>query len=367
MVKPLECVSKISPYVPGKPMEELERELGIKECIKLASNENPFGPSKKALEALRGCFASDCGLHRYPEGTGFYLKNALSEKLSKGGTEVSPDELILGNGSNELLDVAVRTFMGAGEEAVMARPSFIVYSMAVQSVGARSIEVPLTGHRHDLMKMADALTGKTKMVFIANPNNPTGTINRSDEFEKFIGRVPEGVLVVLDEAYYEYVKDAGYPDTMKYFKNRDVLILRTFSKAYGLAGLRIGYGIAQKYILQEMNKIRAPFNTNSPAQLAALHALGDNEHLKQSIGINEQGKQYLYKELESLGIAYVPTEANFIYLPLNIESKGIFDSLLRMGVIVRPMGPREIRVTIGLPEENKRFIEALKTVIALIR
>lgn len=363
MIEPLACVSKISPYVPGKPIKELERELGIKDCVKLASNENPLGPSKKALKALRECFASDCELHRYPEGSGYYLKDALSEKFAKGGIQVGQDEIILGNGSNELLDIAVRTYMSPGDEAVMARPSFVVYSMAVQGVGGRSIEVPLADYRHDLAKMADAITGKTKVVFIANPNNPTGTINRRAEFAAFLDRVPEGVLVVLDEAYFEYVTDADYPDTMSYFRKRDILILRTFSKAYGLAGLRIGYGIAQPHILQEMNKLRAPFNTSSPAQLAALHALGDDEHLKQSIAVNEQGKRYLYRELEALGTAYVPTEANFIYIPLRADAKGIFDSLLRMGVIVRPMGPREIRVTIGLPEENKRFIEAFKTVM----
>ncbi len=364
MITPLEYVSAIKPYVPGKPVAELERELGIKGSVKLASNENPLGPSRKALEALKKFMDTEYDLHRYPEGGGYYLKNALSGKFAERGAKVGHDEIILGNGSNELLDIAVRTFMGPGDEAVMARPSFIVYSMAVQSVGGSSIEVPLTDFRHDLAKMADAVTKKTKLVFIANPNNPTGAGNKGDEFRQFMSRVPDGVLVVLDEAYYEYVKDPEYPDTIQYFMDgRDVLVLRTFSKAYGLAGLRVGYGIAKKEILSEMNKVRAPFNTNTLAQLAALSALNDQEHLRRSVEVNEQGKQFLYKQLDSLSIRYVPTEANFIYLLLDIDARAVNEALLRMGVIIRPMGPKEIRVTIGLPEENKRFIEALKTVV----
>ncbi len=358
-ITPLEYVSRIKPYVPGKPVKELERELGIKGSIKLASNENPLGPSQKALKALRDFLHNGSELSRYPEGEGYYLKSAISEKLSAGA-----DEIILGNGSNELIDIAVRTFMGPGDKAIMAAPSFVVYSMAASSVGAKSLEIPLTDYRHDLAAMADAITEKTKIVFIANPNNPTGTINKRNEFEKFMEKVPDGILIIVDEAYYEYVRDPEYPDTLKFFRDgRDVLILRTFSKAYGLAGLRIGYGIARKDIIAEMNKIREPFNTNTLAQLAAMNALTDDEHLKKTIEVNEHGKEFLYRELDFLGIAYIPTEANFIYMPLHVESKLMYDALLRMGVIVRPVGPREIRVTIGLPEENKRFIEALKIVI----
>lgn len=362
MIKPLDYVSAIKPYVPGKPLAELERELGIKNSVKLASNENPLGPSPKAVAALANYVTSGGDLHRYPEGGGYYLKSALSQALSKGALRVGIDELILGNGSNELLDIAVRTFMGPGDEAVMARPSFVVYSLTVQSVGGRAVEVPLTDYRHDLAGMADAVTGKTKMVFVANPNNPTGTSTTRGEFERFMDRIPAGVLVIVDEAYFEYVRDAAYPDTLKYYADgRDILILRTFSKAYGLAGLRIGYGIAHAGILTEMNKIREPFNTSTPAQLAALHALADQEHLQKSIEVNEQGKRYLYQELGALGVPYVPTETNFVYLPLGRDAKALYEALLRLGVIVRPMGPHEIRVTIGLPEENRRFIEALKS------
>jgi len=364
MIKPLEYVSRIKPYVPGKPLREVERELGLRECIKLASNENPAGPSPKAVEALKTFMGKSGELCRYPDGSGFYLKNALSEKLFADGAKVRPEEIILGNGSNELLDIAVRTFLGPGDEAVMASPSFVVYAMAVQSIGGVAREMRLRNHTHDLPAMADAITPKTKMVFIANPNNPTGTINKKDEFDAFMKHVPDGVLVVMDEAYCEYVQDPEYPDTLKFFgQGRDILILRTFSKVYGLASLRIGYGIANKEILEEMNKIREPFNTNAMAQEAALAALGDEAHLKRSIQINEEGKQFLYGQFDALGLKYVPTEANFIYMLLDTESRGLFDTLLRKGVIVRPAGPKEIRVTVGLPEENRRFIEALKSVI----
>ncbi len=365
MIKPLEYVAKIKPYVPGKPIQEVERELGLTGSIKLASNENPLGPSGKAMEAVKRFLQSDGELNRYPEGSGYYLKNALSERLSQEtGIPVNAGQIILGNGSNELIDIAVRTFVGPGEEGIMATPSFVVYPMAVQSVGGVAKEIPVREYRHDLDGMAKAISERTKIVFIANPNNPTGTINRKDEFEKFMDRVPEGVLVVVDEAYYEYVRDREYPDTFAYFEDRrDVLILRTFSKAYGLAGLRIGYGIAQEHILSEMNKIREPFNTGSLAQLAAHHALADREHLTSTIRMNEDGKEFLYKELDALRIPYVPTEANFIYMPLRFASKVLYDALLYKGVIVRPVGRNEIRVTIGLPEENKRFVEALKAVM----
>lgn len=365
MIRPLRYVYEITPYVPGKPIKELERQYGIKGSIKLASNENPLGPSKKAIDALKKYLQEDCEIHRYPEGSGYYLKDALVKKIScyKDVAEniITSDNIILGNGSNELIDIAVRTYMDNEDEAIMAIPSFVVYSMAVRSVGGKAVEVPLKSYRHDLDQMADLITEKTKMVFIANPNNPTGTINRKDEFEKFMDRVPTNVLVVVDEAYREYVSDTDYPDTLKYLNSKkNILILRTFSKIYGLAGLRIGYGLSSAEIITEMNKIREPFNTNTLAQLAALHALEDDEHVKRSIELNDEGKIFLYKELEKLGLKYVPTEANFIYIILDQDSKSLYEALLKKGVIIRPVGQREIRVTIGLPEENKRFIDAIK-------
>lgn len=353
MIRPPEYISAIKPYIPGKPIEELERELGIKNSVKLASNENPLGPSRLALEALKG---KELGINRYPDGGGYYLRKALSEHLS-----VDMDNIILGNGSNELIDIAVRTYMRPGYEAVMAHPSFVVYAMSVQAMGCKAIQVPLKDFRHDLKGMLDSLTDKTRMLFIANPNNPTGTINKKEEFDQLMENIPDGVLVVMDEAYYEYVTDPEYADSMKWFKKgKDILILRTFSKIYGLAGLRIGYGIASREIITEMNRLRPPFNTNTLGQVAALAALEDEEHIKRSRQINEEGKRFLCSELERLNIQYVPTEANFIYIPVR-DSMSLYDALLRRGVIIRPMGPKAIRVTIGLPEENKRFIEALET------
>lgn len=363
MIKPPDYVLGIQPYVPGKPIEELERELGITNSIKLASNENPAGPSPKALEAIKGSFSD---INRYPDGAGYYLKKVLAEKLSASESAselIMEDEIILGNGSNELLDIAARTYMQVSAEAVMAVPSFVVYSMAVQGVGGKSVQVPLKNYAHDLEAMADAITSRTKMVFIANPNNPTGTINSKYEFEKMMEKIPNNILVVLDEAYYEYVSDPDYADSMKYLRSeKNILILRTFSKIYGLAGLRIGYGIAKKEILNDMNRLREPFNTNTIAQRAALAALHDTEHVLYSRNVNEAGKKYLYNELASIGVKYVPTEANFIYIPVE-KAMAVYEGLMKMGVIIRPIGPNAIRVTIGLPEENHRFIEAFKTVI----
>jgi histidinol-phosphate aminotransferase len=359
VIRPPEYVLGIRPYVPGKPIEELERELGITDSIKLASNENPLGPSPEALKAIAGCLHD---LNRYPDGSGYYLKQALSSSHS-----VSEEEIILGNGSNELLDIAARTFLRPGDEAVMAAPSFVVYSMAVQAVGGKAVQVPLKNYAHDLDAMAAAITPKTRMIFIANPNNPTGTINRKDEFDRLMEKVTGDMLVVLDEAYYEYVTDPEYADSMKYLHaEENVLILRTFSKIYGLAGLRLGYGIAKKEILLDMNRLREPFNTNSIAQKAAVAALGDKAHIARSRSVNEEGKKYLYHELGAMGVAHVPTQANFIYITLD-DSAAVNDNLLSLGVIVRPMGPKAIRVTIGLPEENRRFIEALKKVMAGVR
>ncbi len=356
MIKPPEYVSQINPYVPGKPIEELERELGIEGSVKLASNENPVGPSKKALDAIGRHLA---GLNRYPDGGGYYLAKTLAARLGIG-----EDELIFGNGSNEIIDIAVRTFMRPGEDAVMAWPSFVVYPMAVQALGANGIKVPLRDFRHDLDAMADAITGATRIVFIANPNNPTGTISTRDEFDRFMERVPEGVLVVVDEAYYEYVTSPDYADSMKHLRaGRDVLVLRTFSKIFGLAGLRIGYGISKPEILADMNRIREPFNTSTVAQAAARAAVDDAEHLEYSKKINEEGKKYLYGELDTMGVKYVPTEANFVFIVVDKKATDVYDALLRRGVIVRPMGENFLRVTIGLPDENRKFIGEMKEVM----
>lgn len=354
MLQVSEHIRTIRPYVPGKPIEELERELNIKNAIKLASNENPLGPSPLAIKALRKGITV---LNRYPDGGCFYLKKALSKKLG-----IMEDEIIFGNGSNEVIELAVRTFLMPGDEAIMAHPSFVVYSMIVQAAGGKNIIVPLKEWRHDLNTMASMITDRTRLIFIANPNNPTGTINTGNEMDSLMEKVPDGVLIVIDEAYYEYVTSKDYPDTMKYLRDgRDILILRTFSKIYGLAGLRIGYGIAKADIINEMNKVRQPFNINTLAQLASISALEDEGHIVKSREINEEGKEFLYKEFSSMGIDFLPTEANFIYIPLKKDNAGLlYNELLKMGVIVRPMDESHIRVTIGLPKENKRFVIALK-------
>ncbi|MEC4675625.1 MAG: histidinol-phosphate transaminase [Nitrospirota bacterium] len=353
MIRPPEYVREIQPYIPGKPVEELERELGISGSIKLASNENPTGPSPRALAAVKNSIAD---LNRYPDGSGYYLRKRLSEKLAVG-----EEELILGNGSNQLIDIAVRTFLKAGDNAVMAAPSFVVYSMAVQAVGGKPVRVPLKNHTHDLNAMADSINPETRMIFIANPNNPTGTIIRKDEFDGFMERVPDDLLVVLDEAYYEYVSDPDYASGIGRLRNgKNILVLRTFSKIYGLAGLRMGYGMAKEEIISEMHRIRDPFNTNTLAQKAAIEALNDEEHVRRSRALNEEGKKYLYREFSSINIKYVPTEANFIYISTKSTSGVIYEKLLRKGIIVRPVGPNEIRVTIGLPEENRRLIDELR-------
>jgi histidinol-phosphate aminotransferase len=353
IIRPPEYVSALKAYVPGKPIEELERELGIKDSVKLASNENPLGPSKRALDAAQKHLS---GVNRYPDGGAYYLAGALSSKLG-----VNENELIFGNGSNELIDMAVRTFLVPGSEAVMAWPSFVIYPMSIQAHGCHGIRVPLLDFRHDLRNMSAAITKRTKVVFIANPNNPTGTINRREEFDRFMEEVPHNVLVVVDEAYFEYVTDPEYADSMKHLREgRNMIILRTFSKIYGLAGLRIGYAITKPEIAAEMDKVRNPFNTSTIAQAAAIAALEDEEHVENSRRVNLEGKVYLYSELDALGIRYVPTEANFIFMWPGLPSAQVYDSLLRKGVIVRPAGEDTIRVTIGLPEENRKFIEGMK-------
>jgi len=352
-------VASLVPYPPGKPIEELERELGITGSIKLASNENPLGPSKKAVEAVAAELA---GLNRYPDGSCYYLKEKLSAAIG-----VSPDTLIFGNGSNEIIELLVRAFLKAGDEAVMADPSFAVYPIAVKSVGAVAVNVPLKEMRHDLKAMAAGITPKTKIVFIANPNNPTGTIVTAGEFSEFMAKVPEDVVVCVDEAYFEFVENGEFPDALSYIKKgRAVLLLRTFSKIYGLAGLRVGYGVAHPSLIDYLNRVRQPFNVNTLAQAAARAALDDSDHLERTKANNREGLEYLYAEVERLGLEYVPTEANFFLIKVG-DGKGVYGALLKKGVIVRPMASyglgEYIRVTVGTPEENRRFIETFEAVL----
>jgi len=356
MIPVSENIKSISPYVPGKPIEELERELGISGSIKLASNENPLGPSPKAVTAIKRAVE---GLNRYPDGSGFYLSQALAKQLG-----VDLPQVILGNGSNELIELAVRTFVQPGDEVVSADPSFVVYKMITQAAGGTNVIVPCRDLTHDLDAMAEAITPRTRLVFIANPNNPTGTMNTKTEMDRFMAKVPGHVLVCVDEAYFEYVTRADYPDSLDYLREgKNVLAFRTFSKIYGLAGLRIGYGITLPGVAELMNKVRQPFNTNTLAQVGALAALADRKHVEKSVTMNNEGKQLLYREFERLGITYVPTEANFILFETKLDSRELYATLLKKGVIIRPMGPQRLRVTIGLPEENKRFAAELEAAL----
>ena len=348
------------PYSPGKPVEEVERELGIKGAIKLASNENPLGPSPRALRALRHALRE---AHRYPDGGGYYLKEGLARRF-----DVTPDHLILGNGCNEILELIARCFLLPGDEVVIADPAFVIYGMLAQLQGCNKVLVPLRDWTHDLQAMARAVTPKTKMIFVGNPNNPTGTVVGPSEIAAFMQALPDDVIVVMDEAYIEYVPPELVPDSLRHVREgRSVVVLRTFSKIYGLAGLRIGYGIARPYLVELLDRARAPFNVNALAQRAALAALDDTRHVADSRMVNEQGKAYLSTELDRLGLAYPPSAANFILVDVRRDGRAVAEALLQEGVIVRPMGgrhlPTHIRVTIGTLNENKRFIKALRLVL----
>ncbi|WP_394243388.1 histidinol-phosphate transaminase [Halopseudomonas laoshanensis] len=356
-------VQKLSPYVPGKPVEELAREFGLRaeDIVKLASNENPLGPSPLALEALKSAFAE---LTRYPDGNGFLLKQALAERLG-----VSTSMITLGNGSNDILELITRAFVSPQHEVVFSEHAFAVYPIVTQAVGARPVVVPARDWGHDLDAMAAAITPATRLVFIANPNNPTGTWLERPALERFLAKVPENVIVVLDEAYTEYVETGDVPNGLDYLTQYpNLLVSRTFSKAYGLAALRVGYGICQPAIADAMNRVRQPFNVNSLAQAAALATLEDDAYLAESRRINREGMAQLEAGFTSLGLTWIFSRGNFIAVDLGREAAPVFQGLLRQGVIVRPVAnygmPNHLRVSIGLPEENQRFLEVLGQVLA---
>ena len=359
-----EHILGIAPYEPGKPIEELERELGISDAIKLASNENPLPPSDRVQKAIVAALGL---LNRYPDGSGFYLRQALARHHG-----VTPEHVVLGNGSNELIELIVRAFLRPGEEAVVPHPSFVVYPMIVQAAGGIRVVVTLKEHRLDLDAMARAITPLTKLVFIANPNNPTATIVTRDEVDAFMARIPETVIAVFDEAYIEFAQGPDFPDSLTYMRQgRKVFILRTFSKAASLAGLRMGYGVADPDAVALLHRIRQPFNVNSLAQAAALAALEDDSHVLECLRLNEAGKAYLYDEFASLGISAVPSRANFILVDVGRSATEVYQRLLREGVIVRPMTSfgmeTALRITVGTPEENRRLLKALKKVLAEVR
>jgi histidinol-phosphate aminotransferase len=353
-------LSGLIPYSPGKPIEDVERELGISDSVKLASNENPLGPSPKALQAIAGALPN---LHRYPDGGGYALRQALSRHWG-----VPADWLILGNGSNELLDMVGRSFLMPGDEVLYARQAFIVYDMVAQVTGATKVAVPLENFAHDLPAMQAAITPRTKLVFLANPNNPTGTCVDPRALERFLATVPPDLIVVLDEAYYEYLPSEARPDALQFVRDgRRVLVLRTFSKIYGLAGLRIGYGIGPAPLVALLNRVREPFNTNSLAQVAAAAALDDADHVAASRAANEAGRAFLTAQCRAMGLAVVPSVANFLLVDTGRPGGQVTDALLRHGVIVRPVAgygfATHLRITIGTAQENQKCVGALRAVL----
>jgi len=359
-------VLNFQPYIPGKPIEELKRELKIKgEIIKLASNENPLGPSKEVIKAIK---ESARNVYIYPDGSSFNLRKIVAKKH-----ELTQQEIIFGSGTDELIELIGKTFFNPEDEIIVSEHAFIRYKMAGELMGSKVISVPMKNFKHDLSAMAKAITSKTKAIFVANPNNPTGTYNTKAEVEEFLKSVfssQSSALIVFDEAYYEYARvERDYPETINFYrKYKNIIILRTFSKIYGLAGLRVGYAIANPEIVSFIDRIRPPFNVNSIAQAVVEKALKDTKNLKESLKLVEEGKKYLYSELEKIGLKFVPSSANFILIDVS-PNKGfdIFQSLLKLGIIVRAMDeydfPNHIRVTIGKPEENKKFIDGLRKVL----
>lgn len=349
-------IAALSPYVPGKPIEELQRELGLKHVVKLASNENPLGPSPKAMAVINEGIAT---LHRYPDGGAFRLRQAIADRR-----KVSADQVILGNGSDEILGLLARTFLSPGDEAVMADQTFVIYKMEVMAAHGKAVIVPLVQSRHDLVAMAAAMTERTRLLFVCNPNNPTGTMVSAEEVARLLAKVPEQVVVVFDEAYFEYVRSSEFPDSMAYVRQgRNAIVLRTFSKIYGLAGLRIGYGVTTPEIANLLNRVRPPFNANTLAQRAALAALDDDEHVANSRAVNQAGMDQVVTGLRALGFAPIASETNFVYFDVGRDGRRVFDALLRLGVIVRHIEGPMIRVTIGQAEENKAFLAALGHVL----
>lgn len=353
-------VRELEPYKPGKPIEELEREYGVTGAIKLASNENPLGPSPRALAAARDVLSE---IHFYPDANGFALKKALARKHG-----IAPECITLGNGSNDILEFLARAFVQPDNEVIFSEHAFAVYPIVTRAVGAKPVVTKAKDWGHDLAAMRVAVNARTRLVFIANPNNPTGTWLKTDELELFIRSMPTHVLVAVDEAYFEYVEEREYPDAIAWTaKYSNLVATRTFSKAYGLAGLRVGYGISHPTVADVLNRIRQPFNVNSVALAAAAAALDDAAHVARAREINRDGMHQLMKAFEEIGLEYIPSAGNFICVDFKRPAGDIYELLLRVGVIVRPVTnygmPNHLRVTVGLPEENQRFIEALRKIL----
>lgn len=354
-----EHIHSIRPYEPGKPIKELEREMGLRRIIKLASNENPLGPSRKALRAVRRALAE---IHLYPEGASPELVQKLSEELS-----VTPNQILIGNGSNEIIELLARGFLSKGDEVISSEYSFLVYPILTQVCGAKFVQVPMTkDYRYDLKGILNAITERTKLIFIANPNNPTGTYVSQQEVEEFIAKVPKHVVLCFDEAYVDFVEAQDFPHMLFHVKTEkpNIIVLRTFSKAYGLAGLRVGYAVAAPEMIGYLHKIRQPFNVNSIAQTAAAAAVTDRFFLWRTKLLVSTGRRFFYKRLKKLGISFLPSQANFVLMNVGRDANEVFQALLKHGMIIRSMKAYGlgtwIRVTIGRRSENAQFFRLLK-------
>jgi histidinol-phosphate aminotransferase len=361
MIQPRDFLKAISPYKPGRPIEEVARELKLKGgIIKLASNENPLGTSPLALQAVRKALKES---YLYPDDNCYYFRKKLAERWS-----VEPGNIVVGNGSVEILPLATLAYLDPEHSAVVSEGAFIWFKIAARIAAAELIEVPMRNHTHDLQAMLKAVKPNTRMIYIANPNNPTGTIVDRDEVEDFFRRVPDNILVIMDEAYIEYITDPRFPDSFKYLRDgKNILILRTFSKIYGLAGARLGYGIAPKEIIASLAKLRVSFNVNRLSQVAGLAALDDDRHVRRGRAVNEAGKDYLYEAYRKMGLFYLPTFANFIFVDFARDSQIVFEALQKKGIITRTIKeygfPQALRITIGTEDQNRKLIRALKSVL----
>lgn len=358
-----EGVQRLVPYVPGKPVDELQRELGLTEVIKLASNENPLGTGEKVKAAIAETIPE---LTRYPDGSGFGLKAALSERLG-----INPQQITLGNGSSEILELVMRTFVLPEHEIIFSQHAFALYPILTQAVGAKAVEVSAKNFGHDLSAMEAAITDQTRVVFIANPNNPTGTLLLESELRQFIDKLPSHILCVLDEAYYEFVNPAHRTESLQWaHQYPNLIIARTFSKAYGLAGFRIGYGMASPEVADLLNRVRQPFNCNMLALAAAEAALDDEAYIRRTIELNNAGMQQLTAAFQAMDLSWIPSSGNFVSVDLKRDAAPVYQALLQEGVIVRPVAnyqmPNYLRVSIGTQYENQRFIEALIKVLVRV-
>jgi len=352
----------LKPYIPGKPIEEVKREFGLKEVVKLASNETSIGPSPLAVEAIKKEVEN---INLYPEGSSSLLREKIAHKLN-----LDKEMIIIGNGADDVIGLVGMAFIDEGDEIITGEITFPAYETITKIMGGKLISVKLKNFCFDLEEITQKMSEKSKIIFLCNPNNPTGTIVEREEVADFMEKVPQDIIVVFDEAYYDYVEDKDYPDSLSYvLEEKNVIVIRTFSKIAGIAGIRIGYGIARPELIRDLRRVVTPFPTNRLAQVAALASLDDEEHYKKVLKTNQEGKRYLYKELKDLDLFYLPSETNFIFIDFKEDTEIIFEKLLKKGVIIRPGKtwgcPNFIRLTIGTAYENQKFIQTIKEMIKL--